>query len=144
MLQKHSLLKQPFLYNIDTLENMAENDKNIDRLESLLFEVKKYIELQRDVVKLDFTEKLTVIFSGAILVLVLAVMGLLVLLTCSFMLVYVLNDYLNNLILSSGIVCLSFIILTLIIYWKRDLFITRIVVNFLGKLFLEKNDKKKP
>ena len=123
---------------------MAENDKNIDRLESLLFEVKKYVELQKDVAKLEFTEKLTVIFSGAILVLILAVMGLLVLLTCSFMLVYVLNDYLNNLILSSGIVCLSFIVLTLIIYWKREQLITKIVVNFLGRLFLEKSDKKKP
>ena len=42
---------------------MAENDKNIDRIESLLLEVKKYVELQAGLAKLEFTEKLAIIFS---------------------------------------------------------------------------------
>ena len=121
---------------------MAENDKNIDRIESLLLEVKKYVELQTGLAKLEFTEKLAIIFSRAILVIVFSVLGLLVLLNCSFMMVYVLNDYLNNIILSYGIIGAVFLVISIIIYKKRDQLITKAVVNFLGNLFLDKNDKK--
>lgn len=122
---------------------MTESDKNTDRLEALFYEVKKYVELRTDLAKLDFTEKLSIIFSGAILVIIFSVLGLLILLTCSFMLVYVLNDYFQNLVLSFGIVCAAFLLLSLIVYWKRDQLVTRHVVKFLGKLFLEKEDKIK-
>ena len=122
---------------------MNENDKNVDRLEALLAEVKKYVELQTDLAKLEFTEILSIIFSRAILVIVFAVLGLLILLNCSFMMVYVLNNYLNDIILSYGIIGLIFLILSFIIYRKRDQLITQHVVNFLGKLLLEKNNKKK-
>ena len=122
---------------------MTESDKNINRLESLFFEVKKYMDLQTDLAKLDFTEKLSIIFSQAILVIIFAVLGLLILLTCSFMLVYVLNDYLHDLVLSFGILCAAFVLILLIIYWKREQLITRHVVNFLGRLFLDKANKSK-
>ena len=121
---------------------MTENDKNIDRLESLLREMKKYVDIQTDLAKLEFTEKLSIIFSRAILVVVISVLGLLVLLNCSFMLVYVLNDYLNNIVLSYGITGAIFLFISILIYRKRDQLITQPVVNFLGKLFLDKNDKK--
>lgn len=120
---------------------MTESDKNTDRLESLFYEVKKYVELQTDLAKLDFTEKVSIIFSQAIMVIIFAILGLLILLTCSFMLVYVLNSYFQNLVLSFGIICAAFLILLFIIYKKRDQLITRHVVNFLGKLFLDKENK---
>ena len=122
---------------------MTDNDKNIDRLESLLLEVKKYVELQTDLAKLEFIEKLSIIFSKAILVVVVAVLGLLVLLNLSFMLVYVLNDYLHDIILSYGIIGAFFLLVCIILYRRRDQLITQPVVNFLGKLFLDKNDKKR-
>lgn len=121
---------------------MTENDKTIDRLERLLREVKKYVDLQTDLAKLEFTEKLAIIFGRAILVIVFSVLGLLVLLNCSFMMVYVLNGYLDNIILSYGIIGALFLIISIIIYKKRDQLITQPVVNFLGKLFLDNNDKK--
>ena len=122
---------------------MTDNDKNIDRLESLLLEVKKYVELQTDLAKLEFIEKLSIIFSKAILVVVVAVLGLLVLLNLSFMLVYALNDYLHDIILSYGIIGAFFLLVCIILYRRRDQLITQPVVNFLGKLFLDKNDKKR-
>ena len=122
---------------------MTESDKNTDRLEALFFEVKKYVELQSDLAKLDFTEKLSIIFSRAILVIIFAILGLLILLTCSFMLVYVLNNYFQDLVLSFGILCAAFVLIALIVYWKHDQLITRHVVNFLGKLFLDKDERLK-
>lgn len=38
---------------------MFANDKNIDNLQQLLAELKKYAELQKDYVKLHLVEKLT-------------------------------------------------------------------------------------
>lgn len=121
---------------------MNENNTNVDRLEALLKEIKRYVELQTDLAKLEFTEKLSIILSRAILVIVFAVLGLLILLNCSFMMVYVLNDYLNDIILSYSIIGGVFVILSFFIYKKRDQLITQPVVNFLGRLFLDKNDKK--
>ena len=40
---------------------MFANDKNIDNLQQLLAELKKYAELQKDYVKLHLVEKLTII-----------------------------------------------------------------------------------
>lgn len=121
---------------------MAENNKNIDRMEELFFEVKKYVELQADMAKLEFTEKLSIIFSGAIFVIVFSVLGLLILLNGSFMLVYVLNDYLDNLVLSFGIIGVAYILLAIVVYVKRNQLITQPVINFLGKLFLDKDHKR--
>lgn len=50
---------------------MFANDKNIDNLQQLFVELKKYAELQKDYVKLHLVEKLTILVSSLILVLVL-------------------------------------------------------------------------
>ena len=55
---------------------MFVNDKTIDNLQSLLTEVKKYIDLQKDYVKLDITHKLTILLSTLILILILIVLGM--------------------------------------------------------------------
>ena len=49
---------------------MFANDKNIDNLQQLFVELKKYAELQKDYVKLHLVEKLTILVSSLILVLV--------------------------------------------------------------------------
>ena len=46
---------------------MFANDKNIDNLQQLLAELKKYAELQKDYVKLHLVEKLTILISTLIL-----------------------------------------------------------------------------
>ena len=51
---------------------MFANDKNIDNLQQLLAELKKYAELQKDYVKLHLVEKLTILISTLILVFILS------------------------------------------------------------------------
>ena len=48
---------------------MFATDKTIDNLQSLFLEVKKYVDLQKDYVKLDITHKLTILLSTLILIL---------------------------------------------------------------------------
>ena len=58
---------------------MFANDKNIDNLQQLLAELKKYAELQKDYVKLHLVEKLTILISTLILVFILLILGIIAL-----------------------------------------------------------------
>mgnify|MGYP000517959744 CR=1 FL=1 len=70
---------------------MFANENSINNLESLVKEIKKYIELQGQYIKLDIVEKLTVLLSTLILILILIVLGMMALFYFSFMLVYASN-----------------------------------------------------
>ena len=69
---------------------MFANDKSIDNLTELFKEVKKYLKLQGEYVKLDLVEKLTILLSTLTLIFVLIILGTMAAFYLSFMLVYVL------------------------------------------------------
>ena len=77
---------------------MFANENSINNLESLVKEIKKYIELQGQYIKLDIVEKLTVLLSTLILILILIVLGMMALFYFSFMLVYALEPVVGSLI----------------------------------------------
>ena len=101
---------------------MFANDKNIDNLQQLFVELKKYAELQKDYVKLHLVEKLTILVSSLILVLVLVILGIIALFYLSFTLAYVLAPHIILLII-------------LIIFFRKRL-IMQPMVNFLANLLL--------
>ena len=76
---------------------MFANDKNIDNLQQLLAELKKYAELQKDYVKLHLVEKLTILISTLILVFILLILGIIALFYLSFTLAYVLEPHVGGL-----------------------------------------------
>ena len=75
---------------------MFANDKNIDNLQQLLAELKKYAELQKDYVKLHLVEKLTILISTLILVFILLILGIIALFYLSFTLAYVLEPHVGG------------------------------------------------
>ena len=122
---------------------MFQEDKKINNLEALFYELKKYIELRSDVLKLDLTEKLTIIFSRLILIMVLIVLGFVILFNCSFMLAYAIDSHLHNLTQSFACVGGILVFLALCIFMMRKRLITQPLVNFFGRLLLEKGNKRK-
>ena len=92
---------------------MFANDKNIDNLQQLLAELKKYAELQKDYVKLHLVEKFT--------------------------LAYVLAPHVGGLMASYGIItgCIILLILLIVLFRKR--LIVQPMVNFLANLLLNDN-----
>ena len=82
---------------------MFANDKNIDNLQQLLAELKKYAELQKDYVKLHLVEKLTILISTLILVFILLILGIIALFYLSFSLASVLAPHVCGLMASYGI-----------------------------------------
>lgn len=118
---------------------MFGNDKNIDNLQQLLLELKKYAELQKDYVKLHLVEKLTILISTLILVLVLLILGIIALFYLSFTLAYILEPHVGGLIVSYGIITACIIVLILIVVIFRKKLIVQPMVNFLANLLLNED-----
>ena len=118
---------------------MFPNDNTIDNLQCLFTEVKQYVDLQKDYIKLDITHKLTVLLSTLILILVLVVLSMIALFYLSFTLAYLLEPHVGGLINSYAIITGGIVLLGLFIYWFRQRLIIQPLTNFLANLLL--NDK---
>ena len=116
---------------------MFDNDKSIDNLTELFKEVKKYLKLQGEYVKLDLVEKLTILLSTLTLIFVLIILGTMAAFYLSFMLVYVLASATGSLVAGYAIIGGILILLAFIIYRLRQKLIFQPMVNFLARLFLD-------
>ena len=118
---------------------MFATDKTIDSLQALFTEVKHYVDLQKDYVKLDITHKLTVLLSTLILILILVVLGMIALFYLSFTLAYILEPHVGGLVNSYAIITAGILLIGVVLYWLRKRLIIQPLTNFLANLFL--NDK---
>lgn len=122
---------------------MFSNSKNIESIGKLLLEFKKYLELQKEFVKLDATEKMTVILSAILIVTVLLLLGSIVLLFLTFALAYYLGDVLGSLLLGFGLISAFILLLTVIFYLNRNRMVIQPMARFMTKLILTKEDGSK-
>lgn len=121
---------------------MFANENSINNLESLVKEIKKYIGLQGEYLRFDVVEKLTVLLSTLILILVLTILGMMALFYFSFMLVYALVPIVGSIIGSYAIIGGVILLLALLVYRMRKQWIFQPIVNFLARLFLEDSADK--
>ena len=122
---------------------MFSNSKNRESIGKLLLEFKKYLELQKEFVKLDATEKMTVILSAILIVTVLLLLGSIVLLFLTFALAYYLGDVLGSLSLGFGLISAFILLLTVIFYLNRNRMVIQPMARFMTKLILTKEDGSK-
>ena len=122
---------------------MFSNSKNIESIGKLLLEFKKYLELQKEFVKLDATEKMAVILSAILIVTVLLLLGSIVLLFLTFALAYYLGDVLGSLSLGFGLISAFILLLTVIFYLNRNRMVIQPMARFMTKLILTKEDGSK-
>ena len=122
---------------------MFSNSKNIESIGKLLLEFKKYLELQKEFVKLDATEKMTVILSAILIVTVLLLLGSIVFLFLTFALAYYLGDVLGSLSLGFGLISAFILLLTVIFYLNRNRMVIQPMARFMTKLILTKEDGSK-
>ncbi|MDR0895504.1 MAG: phage holin family protein [Prevotellaceae bacterium] len=115
---------------------MFASDKNIDNLQQLFIEFKKYLELQKEYTKLELTEKLSVLLSTMVLVLLLIVLGMIALFYLSLTFAYVLSPLVGGLVVSYGIIAAFHLLLILLIAVFRKKLIIHPMVRFLAELFL--------
>lgn len=122
---------------------MFSQDKSIDNLESLVKEIKKYIELQGEYLKFDLVEKLTILLGTLILILLITVLSMMAVFYFSFMLVYALEPITGSLTGSYAMIGGMILLLALLIYIYRKKLIFQPMVNFLSHLFLDNPNKEK-
>ena len=122
---------------------MFSNSKNIESIGKLLLEFKKYLELQKEFVKLDATEKMTVILSAILIVTVLLLLGSIVLLFLTFALAYYLGDVLGSFSLGFGLISAFILLLTVIFYLNRNRMVIQPMARFMTKLILTREDGSK-
>lgn len=124
---------------------MLFGDKSNESIQQLISEAKTYLDLQKDYIRLEMTEKLTILLSTLILVLIMVVLGMVALFYFSFTLAYVLAPFVGGLMVSFGLITLFLVLVILFIYYKRERLIVSPMVSFLAKIFLkdktEENDQ---
>jgi hypothetical protein len=122
---------------------MLFGEKSNESIQQLISEAKTYLELQKDYIRLEMTEKLTVLLSTLILVLIMVVLGMVALFYFSFTLAYVLAPFVGGLMVSFGLITLFLVLVILFIYYKRERLIVSPMVNFLAKIFLKESENEK-
>lgn len=121
---------------------MLSNDKSIENIQQLFIEFKKYLELQKEYTKLEIIEKLSILLSTFILVVLVVTLSVVVLFHLSFSLVYVLLPLVGSLITSYAIIACFHILLIILLVLFRKKFIINPTVKFIAKLFLGPSDLK--
>ena len=141
MYTRHTVLSQ-MLMELGVDEKTATEDAcRIENFQQLFFEFKKYLELQKEYTKLELTEKLTILFSTLIMVLVLIILGMVALFYLLFALAYVLEPLVGGLMASFAIIAgINVLLIALVIIFRKQLIISP-MVNFLANLFLTDSNK---
>lgn len=112
-------------------------DKNRGLLSSIISEIKKYLSVEADYIKLTATEKLTVLLSSIAVVSVVFVFACLALLYLSFALIFAVESWLGSIVGAFCIVGAAMALLALLaVKMKRQLIVDPIA-RFLSKLFIE-------
>ncbi len=115
---------------------MFVNDKSFESLEQLFVELKKYIGLQKEYMRLELIEKLTILVSSLILILILITLGMMALFYLSFTLAYILQPHVGGLTVSFAIITVLILLIVLAVYLSRKQLIEKPLVRFLTKLFM--------
>ncbi len=119
---------------------MFSNSKNIENIGRLFLEFKKYLELQKEFVKLDATEKTAVVFSAALIVAVILLLGSIALLFFAFAMAYYLGNVLESLSLGFCVIGAAVVIIALIFYSNRNRMVIQPIARFMANLILSKKE----
>ena len=115
---------------------MINNDPKPISVHQLIAEIKEYLELQRDLLKVEGVEKLTILISAFLVLMIRIILGGGALFYLLFALAYLLEPAIG-LIGAFGIIgCVCLLILVVLVLLRKQLIINPIV-RFLYKLFLK-------
>lgn len=119
---------------------MFVNDKSIETLGQLFEECKKYILLQKEYMRLELVEKLTVLSSTCIMVVIAIILGMMALFYLSFSVAYILAPHVGGLTVSFAIITAFLLLLLAVVYVFRKQLIVRPLVRFMANLFMSSEE----
>lgn len=116
---------------------MFSSEKNIESLRELLFQVREYMELRAERLKLDFVGKLSQLLSAVALGLIIAIIMAVVLLLLSYTLVSIIETATGSVAISFAIVAAGYAIIGAIIYIMRRRLVIRPITSLVCKILLD-------
>ena len=119
---------------------MFANDKSIETLGQLFEECKNYILLQKEYMRLELVEKLTVLSSTCIMVVIAIILGMMALFYLSFSVAYILAPHVGGLTVSFAIITAFLLLLLAVVYVFRKQLIVRPLVRFMANLFMSSEE----
>ncbi|MCK9179986.1 MAG: phage holin family protein [Bacteroides sp.] len=119
------------------------SENTITSIKDFFEEIKKYLSLQKEYTKLEITEKLTILFSALVLIIIFIILGMVALFFILLAIAYALAPYVGGLGASFLIIGVLYLILILFVYLLRKRLIISPIVNFTANLFLSDTDNKK-
>jgi len=117
---------------------MNETQQPVENFQQLYAEIRKYFLLQKEFVKVDFVEKLSILLSTFIILFVVVALIMSTLLFLFIALAYALESLVGSLALSFAIIALFYVFLIVVFYSLRKKLIINPIVNLLAGLFLNK------
>ena len=114
---------------------MLSSDKSVETIAQLVEEVKNYIGLQKEYVKLDEIEKVVRLVTALTIAVVFIILGAAVLFYLSFAIVHWLEP-LTGLALAYFLVAMIFLVLMILVCVYRKSWIERPLVRFLANTLL--------
>lgn len=118
---------------------LFSSSKNIETIERIVREIKEYINLQKEFVRLDLISKLTIMLSALIVGALLFVMGMMVILFLAIAGGTLLGDWLGSTALGYALVSLLLIVMAVVVYCSRRRLFVRPITRFLSNLFFSNN-----
>jgi len=132
-----------FLKKIDSLiryKTMNNSDSG-ENFQQLYDDVKKYVFLQSEYIKVEFVEKLTILLSTLLIITLITVLGVIALFYLFFSIAYALVPIVGSLSISFCIIAGIYILLIGLLVFLRKTLVINPLVKFLSNLFLT-NPKK--
>lgn len=116
---------------------MTDSDKNIESLLQLVEEVKRYLLLQRDYVKLHLTIKLIMLLSALMMTFIFMVLGGMLVFHFSFMAVHWLAPHVGGVTEGHALIVGGLLVVSAGVYLMRRWLILRPVSRFISHLLLK-------
>jgi membrane-bound ClpP family serine protease len=117
---------------------MINTNEPVENFQKLYDDIKKYVELQTEYVKVEFVEKLTILLSTLLIIMLLLVLAIAALFYLFFSLAYLLVPVVGSLALSFAIISIIYVFLIILLFSFRKKLIVNPLARLLTKLFLNK------
>lgn len=116
---------------------MASMDSTSDIMAQLVASVKRYLGYQKKYIKLDLTEKLTILLTALILGAIIFVIGTIAVIFLALTVAAIIETWTGSAWIAYGIVTCLFIILCIMLYLMRDRWIVNPLTQFFSAILLD-------
>lgn len=119
---------------------MFSSDKNIEIVNNLITEIRRYVDLQKRSIQIDFICKISKLISAMVIGSILFLLGIIALIFISITVSTFLEPYIANPAGRYFILVGAYVIIGLIVYSKRQAWIETPITNYIAHLFLSEQE----